>query len=516
MPQPDTSQQAQPSAKISATYQRAGFGAAVRRGRRPALIVVDLTRGFTEPGFPTGAELGAEVAAAAELVDAAHAAGAPVVFTAIAYSEAELASGIAWLDKAPGMRALGEGTPAVALDPRLPYRPGSDHLVVKKGASAYAGTGLAALLASLGCDTAVVCGATTSGCVRATAVDAVQSGLSVLVAEDAVGDRARPPHDAALFDLDAKYADLAGRRELLEYFAGTRAAQRVLTQRALADLADAPARSRWVRTDDGLRLHVLDYGDSGDEAGGPDDRIPALILPGITSPAITFDFVAREVTDLVRPLVLDVRGRGLSDCGDGYTLDDYARDTEQVIRRLGLERPLLLGHSMGARIAAATAARGRVSVAGSVLVDPPMSGPGRDPYPTTLAAFLGQLDQARRGTDADEVARSWPRWPRPEQELRARWLASCDREAIAATHRGFEEEDFFADWPRVPAPCVLIRGGDSPVVTAEGAAEAARTNPGAEIDSVPGAGHMVFWDEPAAGLARLRAALQTMGKLTHG
>ncbi|WP_084704563.1 isochorismatase family protein [Phaeacidiphilus oryzae] len=505
-----------PSAEIAATYRRAGFGAAVRRGRRPALIVVDLTRGFTEPGFATGADLTTEVAAAAELVEAAHAAGAPVVFTAIAYSEAELAGGVAWLEKSPGMRALREGDPAVELDPRLPYRPGADHLIVKNGASAYAGTGLAALLASLGCDTAVVCGATTSGCVRATAVDAVQSGLPVLVAAAAVGDRARPPHEAALFDLDAKYADLVGQSELLEYFAGTRAAQRLLGQRALADLADAPARSRWVRTGDGLRLHVLDYGPA-DGAGAPDHRPAALILPGITSPAVTFDFVARELTDLVRPLVLDVRGRGLSDAGAGYTLEDYARDTEEVIRRLGLERPLLVGHSMGARIAAATAARGRVPVAGSVLVDPPMSGPGgRGPYPTTLAAFLGQLDQARRGTDAEEVARSWPRWPRPEQELRARWLASCDREAIAATHRGFEEEDFFELWPSVPAPCALLYGEESPVVTAAGAAEAAAANPAARVAGVPGAGHMVFWDEPGAGLAALREALESVGKLAHG
>ncbi|MGX9225810.1 alpha/beta fold hydrolase [Streptomyces albus] len=86
--------------------------------------------------------------------------------------------------------------------------------------------------------------------------------------------------------------------------------------------------------------------------------------------------MARELTDLVRPLVLDVRGRGLS--GDGpCTLEAYARDTDAVIRDLGLERPLLLGHSMGARIAAVTALRGTAEVAGTVLVDPPMSGPGR-------------------------------------------------------------------------------------------------------------------------------------------
>ena len=269
---------------------------------------------------------------------------------------------------------------------------------------------------------------------------------------------------------------------------------RAVLQSALADLADVPAQSRWVRSGE-LRLHVLDYGGSG---------VPLVILPGITSPAITMDFVARELTDLVRPIVVDVRGRGLSDSGTSYTLDDYADDTVAVLD--GLDRPLLMGHSMGARIAAVVAARG-VALRGTVLVDPPMSGPGRGPYPTTLEAFLGQLREAQRGTDADEVARSWPRWPRREQELRARWLSSCDAEAVEATHAGFESEDFFTTWPNVPAPTVLLYGGASPVVTAAGAKEAAAMNPAARLVEVPGAGHMVFWDERAAALRLLREAL---------
>ncbi|MBB6350560.1 N-formylmaleamate deformylase [Nonomuraea muscovyensis] len=273
---------------------------------------------------------------------------------------------------------------------------------------------------------------------------------------------------------------------------------RVLTQPALADLADVPARSRWVRSGP-LRLHVLDYGGDG---------VPVLVLPGITSPAIAMDFVARELTDLVRPVVLDVRGRGLSDDGPSYTLEDYAADTEAVVTELGLDGAVLLGHSMGARIAGLTAARGRVALGGTVLVDPPMSGPGRGPYPTTLEAFRGQLGQARRGTDADEVAASWPRWPRREQELRARWLASCGDVAVAETHRGFESEDFFTFWPSVPAPTVLVYGADSPVVTAEGVTEAAAANPGARLLEVPAAGHMVFWDNPEAALEAVRAVLR--------
>ncbi|MGW6057820.1 alpha/beta fold hydrolase [Streptomyces sp. NPDC055189] len=275
---------------------------------------------------------------------------------------------------------------------------------------------------------------------------------------------------------------------------------RCLPQSALADLADVPATGRWVRSG-AARLHVLDYGGHG---------VPLLVLPGITSPAVTMDFVARELVSSIRPLVLDVRGRGLSDGGGSYTLEEYAEDVEAVVTGLGLDRPILFGHSMGARIAAVTAVRGKVALRGTVLGDPPMSGPGRGPYPTPLAAFLDQLAQARRGTDADEVALSWPRWPRREQELRARWLASCDAEAIAATHRGFESEDFFDWWPSVPGPTALLYGADSPVVTAAGAAEAARLHPAAVLGSVPDAGHMLFWDSGRAALTALREALRPM------
>ncbi|GAA2065782.1 N-carbamoylsarcosine amidohydrolase [Streptomyces albiaxialis] len=202
---------------VEETYERAGFGAPVRRGSRPALVVVDLTRGFTEPSFATGADLTGVVDATSELVEAARPAGVPVLWTVISYTPAEAEGrSITWLDKAQGMRALVEGGEAVALDPRLPRAPG-DPVVVKKGASAFFGTSLAASLTALGADTVLVCGATTSGCVRATAVDAVQSGFPVLVPREAVGDRAAGPHDAALFDIQAKYGDVIEQDDALGY-----------------------------------------------------------------------------------------------------------------------------------------------------------------------------------------------------------------------------------------------------------------------------------------------------------
>ncbi|NUU25375.1 MAG: isochorismatase family protein [Streptomycetaceae bacterium] len=223
-------------------YDRAGFGASAGIGTRPAIVVVDLTRGFTEDAFPTGSDLTDVVAAATELIDAARLVDVPVIFTAIAFTAAEAdGDAVAWLRKAPGLRALREGSEAVALDPRLPVE-AADTLVVKKGASAFFGTSLAAYLTGLGRDTAIVCGATTSGCVRATAVDAVQSGFSVLVPRECVGDRARGPHDAALFDIEAKYGDVKSLDDAVGYLRALAEKEPSRPgKRAAADVARPPA-----------------------------------------------------------------------------------------------------------------------------------------------------------------------------------------------------------------------------------------------------------------------------------
>lgn len=198
-------------------YDRAGFGRPVRRGGRPALIVVDFTYGFTDTRYPTAAEMTDEVAATARLVAAFRERGLPVVFTAIAYDGGQVAC-LAWLRKAIGMADLRLGTRLVEIDERLD-RHDDDHLVVKPGASAFFGTDLGSYLASLRVDTLVVTGATTSGCVRATVVDAVQYGYPTLVPRDCVADRARGPHDASLFDINEKYGDVVDEREVLEYLA---------------------------------------------------------------------------------------------------------------------------------------------------------------------------------------------------------------------------------------------------------------------------------------------------------
>jgi nicotinamidase-related amidase len=204
---------------VGRIYGRAGFGASVERGARPALVVVDLSRGFTEPRFPTGSDLSAQVAATRRLLDAARASRLPVVFTTIAFEPGDERL-LAWLRKAPGLAVLAAGSELVELDPRL--EPEADETVlVKKGASAFFGTDLAERLHALAVDTVVICGATTSGCVRASVVDSVQHGFPTLVVREAVGDRARAPHDANLFDIEQKYGDVISVDDAVSYLSAT-------------------------------------------------------------------------------------------------------------------------------------------------------------------------------------------------------------------------------------------------------------------------------------------------------
>lgn len=203
-------------------YDRAGFGHSVPRGARPAVVVVDFSHGFTDPSYPTGADMTGPVLATARLLEGARAAGAPVVFTTIAYDPGQVDT-LTWLRKARGMAALTAGSRLVEIDERLDPRP-DEHLVVKTGASAFFGTGLATYLVSRGVDTLLVTGATTSGCVRATVVDAVQYGFPTLVPQDCVADRAAGPHAASLFDIDEKYGDVVDLADVLDYLTRTGAA----------------------------------------------------------------------------------------------------------------------------------------------------------------------------------------------------------------------------------------------------------------------------------------------------
>ncbi len=196
-------------------YQLAGFGRSVSRGSQPAIIVVDFSYGFTDVTYPTAADMSAEIAATKVLTDYARRAEMPVIYSTIAYQPWEIKA-LPWLRKATGMAALKVGTRLVEIDDRT-GKQADDTLIIKHGASAFQGTNLAALLAGAGIDTLVVTGATTSGCVRATVVDAVQNGFNVLVPRDCCADRAVAPHEANLYDMDQKYADVISSKEVLSW-----------------------------------------------------------------------------------------------------------------------------------------------------------------------------------------------------------------------------------------------------------------------------------------------------------
>jgi maleamate amidohydrolase len=196
-------------------YARAGLGESVTLGSRPAVLVVDFSCGFTDPTCALGSDLTAEVAATKRLLDVAREKGLPVVFTTIGF-EPTLKDGGLWLQKVPALGELQVGGHWVDIDPRLEPRV-DETVIVKKGASAFFGTNLAAVLVSQQVDSVILCGATTSGCIRATAVDLLQNGWPTLVPRECVGDRARAPHDANLFDIQAKYADVVGLDAALAY-----------------------------------------------------------------------------------------------------------------------------------------------------------------------------------------------------------------------------------------------------------------------------------------------------------
>jgi nicotinamidase-related amidase len=199
---------------LRADYLRKGFLGQVGFGRSPCLLVVDLTRGFTDPSSPLGSDLAQVIAANNELLDVARGRGIPVIFSIVRYDHPREAG--LWLRKVPSLAILKTGSGMEDVDPRLAPRP-DEQVLVKKFGSCFFGTALASQLTSQGIDTVIVTGVSTSGCVRATVVDAVQHGFRAIVPRQAVGDRAQVPHEANLFDMQAKYADVLELAQVKDY-----------------------------------------------------------------------------------------------------------------------------------------------------------------------------------------------------------------------------------------------------------------------------------------------------------
>lgn len=206
---------------IDSNYAAAGYNRRMGFGSRPALLLIDFVQSYYEPGSPFYARVGGydgvdtALASALRLLDAARAAGILVVFTNLQFQAGGLDGGV-FVRKVPSLRAYAPGAPMGRFPVGLAPLDG-EPVVTKQYASAFFGTSLAATLTYSRIDTVLLAGLTTSGCVRASCVDAMQHGFIPIVVRDACGDRHPAPHEANLFDMDAKYADVVSEAEAVDY-----------------------------------------------------------------------------------------------------------------------------------------------------------------------------------------------------------------------------------------------------------------------------------------------------------
>ena len=247
----------------------------------------------------------------------------------------------------------------------------------------------------------------------------------------------------------------------------------------------------------GIRQHYLQYGGKG---------TPLILIPGITSPAITWGFVGERYARRFDTYILDVRGRGLSEAGPelDYGLDACAKDVIALADALGLSDYLLVGHSMGGRIAIRAAQDRTAKIQKIVLVDPPVGGPGRRPYPIPFEWLMNSLTATRKGASLEEMRPFVPTWQDDAIRLRAEWLPTCDVRAVQIAYRGFHEDDIHSDLPRLKMPTLLVVAGKGGVVQPEDIAEFKTLLPSIEVERVENAGHLIPWDD-FAGFFRAQA-----------
>ncbi|MGE8368950.1 alpha/beta fold hydrolase [Cupriavidus sp.] len=246
----------------------------------------------------------------------------------------------------------------------------------------------------------------------------------------------------------------------------------------------------------GIRQHYLRYGGA---TGARQGRDAVVIVPGITSPAVTWGFVGEQFGKHFDTYILDVRGRGLSEAGDAldYSLDAQAADVTAFAQALGLARYAIVGHSMGARIGIRAARGNPAGLTRLVMVDPPVSGPGRRAYPSQLPWYVDSIRLARQGIDAEGMRRFCPTWTEAQLRLRAEWLHTCDERAIVTSFEDFHRDDVHADMPSVQVPTLLMVAGRGDVIRAEDIDEIRGLLPAVQVARVPDAGHMIPWDDEA-------------------
>lgn len=206
---------------LDQNYAKAGYHAAQTRGSRPAVMFIDFAVAYFDEQSPLFGGAGCQIAIdnAARLAPVARELGVPTIFTEVKYQPGG-ADGGAFYAKVPALSCFDADRDTQKLAPPLAYHP-EDVVITKQYPSAFFGTSLAATLHWLKVDTLLLTGVTTSGCVRASCIDAISHGFVTLVVEDAVGDRADEPHQANLFDMSAKYADLISTDAAIEYLKST-------------------------------------------------------------------------------------------------------------------------------------------------------------------------------------------------------------------------------------------------------------------------------------------------------
>lgn len=201
---------------VAKFYNQRGFSNRVGFGKRPAVLIVDMANAFTDPSFQLGVDMTETVHSIQILLKCARETDVPVIYATTMFDDPPADMGTAFL-KVPALAELKRGTRAVEIDARLPPQPG-DLVVVKRYWSSFMMTNLITLLTGLAVDTLVIAGCSTSGCIRAAATDALCYGLHPIVPREAVADRWKQPHNANLFDIDSKFADVVDLSNVLEYF----------------------------------------------------------------------------------------------------------------------------------------------------------------------------------------------------------------------------------------------------------------------------------------------------------
>ncbi|WOC12714.1 alpha/beta fold hydrolase [Gordonia sp. MP11Mi] len=258
---------------------------------------------------------------------------------------------------------------------------------------------------------------------------------------------------------------------------------------------------------DALRLHSLRW--RGND--GPD----VVVVPGITTPAASAGSFAWRLAGLPGVgdvYVLDTRGRGLSEKSPFGTHSsvDYAQDVLALVEHSDLSDPILIGHSMGARVAAQATVQFPGVAQALVAIDPPMSGPGRPPYPIPLDRMVDGVMAARRGEGRVAAATANPRWGAEQVAERGDWLGACDEVALVEAFAHFHLESFEPVWRNITVPTLLLFGDDSPVVSSETAASLRALHPGASVVSVSKSGHMVPMDNPEETVTRIEEFLSAL------